>query len=336
MESSERAELLDQYDEGFTAVARAVDGMTAEELDNRATPNEWSSRELIHHYAESEMVAAIRLRRLIAEDEPVIVPYDQDDYARKLFYDRPVEPSLRAFEYALRTNVQLMRRLPDEIWTKGGVHPESGPFDLNRFVAMYSPHGVMHVDQFERARNGSIHGAVAPKETDRPDDLTRLIERYERGHQVVMEALAGASERDLDLREAPGEWSPRQVAHHLADSETTSVLRFRRLIVEERPVIGAYGQDLFADRLFYDRPVEASLSLFRYARETTALMLRRLSADQWARTGVHSDDGPFSVFDWLRSYAAHAEDHAAQIRRALATRESRNADERTNVNQTTR
>jgi hypothetical protein len=319
VDAAKRAELLDHYEAGYDAVANAINGMTERELDNRESPQEWSSRELIHHYAESEMVAAIRLRRLIAEDNPVIVPYDQDDYARVLFYDRPAESSLRAFEFALKTNVQIMRRMPGELWTKGGIHPESGPFDLNRFVEMYSPHGVSHTDQFARARAGTLHTPVSPRDADRPDDLTRLIERYERGHLVVMESLAGASGADLDVREAPGEWSPRQVAHHLADSETASVMRFRRLLAEDRPLIQSYDQDAYAARLYYERPIEDSLQLFRYARETAALMLRRLDASQWARTGIHSDDGEFAVVDWLKSYVEHAENHADQIRRARAT-----------------
>jgi hypothetical protein len=319
MDEATRNQLLDQYDQGYTAVARAIEGMTEQELDNRESPNEWSARELIHHYAESEMVAAIRLRRLIAEDNPVIVPYDQDEYARKLFYDRPVESSLRAFEYALRTNVQLMRRMSDDLWTKGGVHPESGPFDLDRFLAMYSPHGVMHVEQFKRARTGTLHTPVTPQEAERPEELTRLIERYERGHAVVMDAMAGLLEPNMEMREAEGEWSPRQVAHHLADSETTSVLRFQRMLVEDHPLIQGYDQDQYAARLYYDRPVEASLLLFRYAREVGAQILRRLDAAQWARTALHSETGELNVVDWLTYYAGHAEDHADQIRRARAT-----------------
>jgi hypothetical protein len=132
----------------------------------------------------------------------------------------------------------------------------------------------------------------------------------------VLDELEGITEAELDHPEAPGEWSPRQVAHHLADSESTSVSRFFRLLTEDRPAIQSYDQDRYAAVLFYDRPIEDSLSLFRYARETAALILRRLDPDEWRRVGVHSDDGEFTVADWLRSYARHAEDHADQIRRA--------------------
>ncbi len=146
----------------------------------------------------------------------------------------------------------------------------------------------------------------------------RLVEQYRDGYRVVVEALAGITEAELDAREAPGEWSPREVVHHLADSEMTSAIRLRRLVVEERPLIVGYDQEEFARRLYYDRPIEASLAAFRAARETTAQILDRLSEAEWAREGTHSESGRYTVLDWLRIYAVHAHDHADQIRRTRA------------------
>ena len=52
---------------------------------------------VVHHLADSEMMSAMRLRRLIAEDDPVIQGYDEPLFARQLFYDdRPIEPALAA------------------------------------------------------------------------------------------------------------------------------------------------------------------------------------------------------------------------------------------------
>ena len=146
----------------------------------------------------------------------------------------------------------------------------------------------------------------------RPD----LIARYKAGHRVVTEALAGITDAELDTPEAPGEWTPRQVAHHLADSEMTSAIRLRRLLAEDHPVIDGYDQEEFARRLQYDRPIAASLATLAAVRQTTAELLDRLSEADWARAGTHSESGRYGVDDWLRIYAAHAHDHADQIRRA--------------------
>ncbi|HEX7085797.1 MAG TPA: DinB family protein [Vicinamibacterales bacterium] len=150
------------------------------------------------------------------------------------------------------------------------------------------------------------------------DRTTRdaLVAKYKAGYQAVVDALAGATGAELDRVPAPGKWTARQIVHHLADSEMTSAIRLRRLLAEDRPLIVGYDQDEFARRLHYDRPIEASLAAFRAARETTAEILDRLTEEDWAREGTHSESGPYGVLTWLEIYAAHAHGHAEQIRRA--------------------
>ncbi|MHB8588290.1 MAG: DinB family protein [Candidatus Dormibacteraceae bacterium] len=143
----------------------------------------------------------------------------------------------------------------------------------------------------------------------------QLIKRYRDGHRVVMEALKGITLEELD-RSATGEWTPRQTAHHLADSEMMSAIRIRRLLTEDEPVLHGYDEAAFASKLTSNRPIEPSLEAMRWARETSAQLLERMADEDWRKVGTHSESGPYSVEDWLTIYAAHAHDHAAQIKRA--------------------
>lgn len=149
-------------------------------------------------------------------------------------------------------------------------------------------------------------------------ERTALIAQYEAGYDAITASLAGITAAEWEAREAPGEWCPREIIHHLADSEMTSAIRLRRLIAEDNPVIVGYDQEAFANILFYDRPIEPSLAAFKASRDTTAQILHRLSPAQWSRAGTHSESGRYSVEDWLGTYAVHAHDHADQIRRARA------------------
>src|SRR3954467_10175521 len=146
-----------------------------------------------------------------------------------------------------------------------------------------------------------------------------LIDQYEDGYRAVEAALAGITAGELEAREGPAEWSPREIVHHLADSEMTSAIRLRLLIAQDSPEIVGYDQEEFVRRLFPDRPIEPSLAAFAAARAATAPILRRLREDEWGRSGTHSESGAYSVEDWLGIYSPHAHDHAAQIRRARAT-----------------
>ncbi len=150
------------------------------------------------------------------------------------------------------------------------------------------------------------------------DRATReeLIERYKAGFGVVDAALAGITDAELDARPDPAEWTAREVVHHLADSEMTSAIRLRRLLAEDDPTIHGYDQNAFAKDLFYsERPIGPALEAFRAARDTTSEILDRLSEEQWARQGRHTENGPYGVETWLEIYAAHAHDHAAQLER---------------------
>jgi hypothetical protein len=151
----------------------------------------------------------------------------------------------------------------------------------------------------------------------------RLIAVYRDGYRAVVEALHGATEEELSAKPAPNRWSAREIVHHLADSEMTSAIRLRLLLTVDRPTIYGYDQDLFARKLHYDRPHEASLEAFRYARETTAQILDRLSEADWQREGTHTEVGPYSVTRWLEIYAVHAHQHARQIVEAISAARSR-------------
>lgn len=151
------------------------------------------------------------------------------------------------------------------------------------------------------------------------EERRRLIAQYRDGPAEVDRALEGISEAELDFHIAEGEWTPREVVHHLADSEMTSAIRIRRLIAENEPVIVGYDQEEFAQRLYYDRPIGGSLLAFAGARASTADFLDEFQESDWDRFGSHSEfPGPFTAIGWLEYYAQHAHDHAGQIRRSRA------------------
>lgn len=143
-----------------------------------------------------------------------------------------------------------------------------------------------------------------------------LVARYIDGYDEIMRALEGFPSAGLTARPIPGKWSAREIVHHLADSETLSAIRLRKLLAEDHPVIQGYDQAEFARRLRYNERDHASaLEAFRIARANTAPLLESMTDADWAREGWHSESGPYTAETWLRIYAAHAHDHASQIRR---------------------
>ena len=149
-----------------------------------------------------------------------------------------------------------------------------------------------------------------------PEQRRALIERYKQGYAEVAAALEGFPAGAMTAHPIPGKWSAAEIVHHLADSETQSATRLRKLLAEPFPVIQAYDQDEWARALRYsERPTGPALAAFRAARETTAQLLELMSEADWRRHGWHGESGSYHAERWLEIYAGHAHGHAGQIRR---------------------
>jgi hypothetical protein len=155
MDADARKKLLDQYEDGYRVVAEALVGAKDDELDARPGPGKWTAREVVHHLADSEMTAAVRARLLIAVDRPQIVGFDQDEFARRLHYDRPIEASLDAFKAARRATAELLERVTEAEWKREGTHSEHGRYTLERWLEIYATHAHKHAEQILVALNAA-------------------------------------------------------------------------------------------------------------------------------------------------------------------------------------
>jgi hypothetical protein len=81
---SDREEQIGRYRDGAAQLERAVRGLSDQQLDQRPADGGWTAREIVHHCADSEMTSAIRLRKLLAEDDAQIQGYDEELFARRL------------------------------------------------------------------------------------------------------------------------------------------------------------------------------------------------------------------------------------------------------------
>jgi hypothetical protein len=152
-----------------------------------------------------------------------------------------------------------------------------------------------------------------------PEALADAIASYRAATEEVLGLLDSLDEAALDREPGePGGWTPRMVVHHLADSETNAYVRLRRLLAEPSgTVIQGYDEARWAEVLHYDRPVAGSVAVLRAVRAASAELLDTLAPADLARSGVHTESGPYRLADWLVTYTAHPRDHAAQIVAAL-------------------
>lgn len=149
--TTNREEQLARFRAGYSAVEVAVAGVADADLDRRPADGGWTARQVVHHLADMEAHAYIRLRRLLVEDEPRIEAHDEDEYARRLHYDRPIASSLAVVRAVREASVDLLLSLTPEDWTRSGLHSERGTYGVERWLRIYAEHPHHHADQIRKA-----------------------------------------------------------------------------------------------------------------------------------------------------------------------------------------
>ena len=158
-----------------------------------------------------------------------------------------------------------------------------------------------------------------------PGERESLIGEYEKGAVLLRTAWESIPEEAEKWRPAPDKWSAHEVIIHCADSETYAATRIRLLVGEADPVIVGYDQDAWA-RIFdyHSQSTDRALRTIEAVRTGTLPLLRSFSETDWAKAGRHTESGPYSVCDWLKSYASHLGGHSKQIARNLAAWQAAN------------
>jgi len=151
LSATERETLIDQYARGGERLREAFGRVPEEARQWRPGPGRWSVHEVVVHCADSETNVALRLRYLLAEKDPVIVGYDQEEWARRFdYHELPLEPALAAVVAVRAHTVPILRSLREEDWLREGRHTESGRYTTEDWMRIYAEHLEKHAGQIER------------------------------------------------------------------------------------------------------------------------------------------------------------------------------------------
>ena len=145
---------------------------------------------------------------------------------------------------------------------------------------------------------------------------------YARGGEDVEAALAGLTEADFDLTRGPGEWSIRQIVHHLSESESLFLLALKTALAQSGSTYtrNPYDQALWAEELAYTkRAIEPSLALIKASRQHLTHLMQHIPnySERYVLLKFASQEGEghrLAVGEFLDSMNRHLEEHCAEIR----------------------
>ncbi len=150
---SDIPELLERYRRGAELVAVAITGAAGPELDFKTAPEKWSVRQIVAHLADTEAVTVARLRSMIAEDNPALLPFNQNAWAEKTDYaKRKPSQALDTMRQLRADNYALLKDLPEETFSRTGTHASRGPMTLLDLLRLVAEHAEKHATQIRSVR----------------------------------------------------------------------------------------------------------------------------------------------------------------------------------------
>jgi hypothetical protein len=139
-------QIIENYARGAGVVAAEIRGLSADDFRATPVPGTWSIGQIVLHLMDSDLIASDRMKRIIAEDNPPIIGYNESAFAQHLFYDA-LDPFKAAdiFMKNREMTAEILRRLPDAAFARVGTHNERGKITLGEMVEMYVRHLEHHI-----------------------------------------------------------------------------------------------------------------------------------------------------------------------------------------------
>ncbi len=136
-----------------TLLETAVAGLNDTQLNTPTAPGKWTVRQTLHHIADTNMNAYLRMKLILTEEKPIIKPFDQDAWAALADTTTvPVTASLALIKGLHERWAVLLESIPEDKWGKEGIHLKNGTITLDELLDTYSRHGESHLGQITKAR----------------------------------------------------------------------------------------------------------------------------------------------------------------------------------------
>ena len=160
------SDLIDHYEHGGLKLKQAIVGLLAEDLDAYPVAGAWSIRQIVAHLVDSELVYADRMKRVIAEDRPSLLAFDENAWIDRLGSQAmPVEEAVNLFAANRQWMTRVLRRCTEADFARVGVHSEAGPQTLAEIVTRIAHH-VDHHLKFLYAKRANLGVSLYPRYTD--------------------------------------------------------------------------------------------------------------------------------------------------------------------------
>ncbi len=138
--------VIDDYEKQGPQLAAAIIGLSPEQLCAVPVAGTWSIQQIVLHLMDSDLIGADRMKRIIAEERPQLLGFDETAFSQRLFYDQ-ADAGLAAevFRHNRTLTAAILRAVPDQAFARVGIHNQRGPMTLDSLVHGYVDHFDHHL-----------------------------------------------------------------------------------------------------------------------------------------------------------------------------------------------
>jgi uncharacterized damage-inducible protein DinB len=133
----------------YVKLTQLVERLPEEQIELGPPGGKWTAREIVAHLADCELVFAFRLRQTLAEDSPILQPFDQDRWACR-YANHDLQTGLRVFSAVRDWNLLLIWEATATDRQRPVTHPERGTMTFQTIVETMAGHDLNHLAQLER------------------------------------------------------------------------------------------------------------------------------------------------------------------------------------------
>lgn len=160
-QQSDRGELIEHYARGGEKLSLAIRGLTREDLlqappADKPELGRWTIQQVVCHLMDSELVIVDRIKRVIADEDPQLLAYDENRWAEHLTYhEQSAEDAVAIVDLARKQLARVLAKLPESAWSRAGMHSERGKLTLRQLVEIEINHLDHHL-KFIHAKRAAM------------------------------------------------------------------------------------------------------------------------------------------------------------------------------------
>jgi len=152
--------VIEKFAAGGEQLSMAIRGLTREDLLAVPAPDanvgKWSIQQVVIHCMDSDLIAVDRIKRMVAEENPSLIGYDENKFVQNLFYDeQDAEIAVQLVDLNRKQFAHVLRKLPDAALQRKGTHNERGVQTAGKYIQFTIEHLDHHL-KFIHAKRANM------------------------------------------------------------------------------------------------------------------------------------------------------------------------------------